>query len=134
MRLAAIAVPLLLAMAGSPALAENWRKAGSMGDVVGYVDTDDIKRDGDKVRFWTQIRYPEPQGLPSGHRFDRMAALVEIDCTAKTYRTLRTRANLGDRLVYSGKVRKDPLSPVRPGTNVDAQRRAVCLDDWGSVK
>lgn len=134
MRRAISAITLLLAMASAPARSENWRESSSMGDVVGYVDTDGIKRDGDKVRFWTEVRFPQPQTAPTGERFDRMAALVEINCRAKTYRHLRNRANLGDRLIYEGKVPKEPPEPVRPGTNADFELRAVCFDDWASGK
>ena len=133
MRRAIFVVPLLLALASSPALSETWRKSSSTGGGAGYIDTDAIERDGDNIRFWTEIRFPEAQAAPTGHRFDRMGALVEIDCREKTYRTLRNRANLGDRLIYQGKVPKDAPNPIRPGTNVDAQLRAVCFNDWSSA-
>jgi hypothetical protein len=132
MRCAISAFPLLLAMVSSPALAEKWREAASSGDVVGYIDTDAIKRKGDKIRFWSEVRFPEPQTAPTGHRFDRMAALIEVDCRAKTYRSLRNRANLGDRLIYEGKVANDSADPVTPGTNADVELRSVCFDDWPS--
>jgi hypothetical protein len=132
MKRALFALPLLLTAASAPALSENWRATGSTGGAVGYVDTDSVKRQGDEVRFWTEIRYSEPQSLPAGKLFDRMAALVEIDCRAKTYRSVRIRANLGGRLVHQGKIPNDRPDPVRPGTNIDAQMRAVCLGDWAS--
>jgi hypothetical protein len=130
MRSAIYVFPFLLALASAPASSENWRKSGSTGGAIGYIDTDSLKRDGDKIRFWTEVRLPEPQSAPSGERFDRMAALVEIDCRAKTYRNLKSRANLGDRLIHQGKVPKGAPDPVRPGTNIHVQLRAVCFDDW----
>jgi len=134
MRCAIFAITLLLAVASSQARSENWRESSSIDDVVGYIDTEGIKRHGDQVRFWMEVRFPEPQTAPTGHRFDRMAALVEINCRAKTYRHLRNRANLGDRLIYEGKVPNDPAEPVTPGTNADFELRAVCFDDWPSGK
>lgn len=133
MRSTISALGLLLAAASAPALSENWRKSSSMGDVVAYIDTDAIKRDGDKIRYWSEVRFPEPQKAPTGHRFDRMAALVEVNCRAKTYRNLRNRANLDGHLIYEGKV-KDSAEPVAPGTNIDAELRAVCFGDWSRGK
>ena len=78
------AFAFLLVTASSPALSENWRATGSSDGAVGYVDTDSVERKGDRIRFWTEIRLPEPKSTPTGHRFDRMAALVEIDCRATT--------------------------------------------------
>lgn len=132
MRHALSALAFSLAVASSPALSENWRATGSTDGAVGYIDTDSVKRKGDTIRFWTEIRLPEPKSVPTGERFDRMGALVEIDCRAKTYRNLRNRANLGDRLIHQGKVPNDSPDPVRPGTNIYAQMRAVCLDEWAS--
>lgn len=130
MRRALSVFPFLLAMASAPASAENWRASGSSDGAIGYIDTDSVKRNGDRIRFWTEIRLPEPHSAPSGERFDRMGALVEIDCRARTYRNLKGRANLGDRLIYQGKVANDAPDTVRPGTNIHAQMRAVCFDDW----
>ena len=131
MRRAISVFPIVLAVASVPASSETWRESGSTGGAIGYIDTDSLKRDGDKIRFWTEIRLPEPKSAPTGERFDRMGALVEIDCRAMTYRNLRNRAGLGDRLIYEGKVKEAP-DTVTPGTNIHAQLRAVCFDDWSS--
>jgi hypothetical protein len=132
MRCAISAFALLLAMVSSPASSENWRQLSGGGDAVGYIDTDAIKRNGDKVRFWREVRFPEPQTAPTGHRFDRMAALIEVSCRAKTFRYFRQRAKLGDRLIYDGKDPNDSAHAIRPGSTVDVELRAVCFNDWPS--
>ena len=132
MRLAIFAVPLLLAMASSPALSENWRQMGTIGDSVGYLDMDSIKKSGDKVRFWRDVRHPEPRTAPTGHRFDSNAVLIEVDCRAKQFRYLRQRAKLGDRVIYDAKDPNDSLQAIRPGSVIDAELRAVCFNDWPS--
>ncbi len=132
MRHSILAVPILLAMVSSPALSDNWRQMGTMGDSVGYIDIDSIKRSGDKVRFWRHVRSPEPQTAPTGHRFDSMAVLIEVSCRAKTFRYLRHRAKLGDRIFYDAKDPNDSLHAIRPGSAIDAELRAVCFNDWPS--
>jgi hypothetical protein len=134
MRLAIFAVPLLLSVASSPALSENWRRMGTVGDSAGYIDMDSIKRSGDKVCFWRDVRSPEPRAAPTGHRFDSSAVLVEVNCRAKVFRYLRLRAKLGDRVIYDAKDPNDSLHAVEPGSVVDTELRAVCLNDWPSAK
>ena len=134
MRARVIASSLLIMLSASPALAENWREVSNRDAVVSYIDADAIKRDGDKVRFWMELRLPQVQTAPTGERFDRMAAMVEINCRAKTYRSLRQRANLGDRLIHEGKSPVNSARAVTPGTPGDAELRAVCFDDWGSAE
>lgn len=134
MRHAIFTVPLLLATVSSPALSENWRQMGMIGDSVGYIDMDSIKRSGDKVRFWRDVRRPEPQTAPTGHRFDSSAVLIEVNCRAKEFRYLRQRAKLGDRLIYDAKDPNDSLQAIRPGSVIDAELRAVCFNDWPSDK
>lgn len=125
---------LLIMLPGSPVLAENWREVAKNGGVAGYIDMDAIKRDGDKVRYWLELRLPEAQTAPTGERFDRMAAMVEINCRTKSYLSLRNRANLGDRLIYKGKTPFAEVRTVQPGTPADAELRAVCFGDWASGK
>jgi hypothetical protein len=134
MRRAAFAVPLLLAMGISPALAENWRRMGTVGDSVGYVDRDSIKRSGDKVRFWRDVRSPEPQTAPTGDRFDSASVLIEVNCRTKTFRYLRQRAKLGGRVIYDAKDSDDSLQAMEPGSVIDTELRAVCFNDWPAGK
>jgi hypothetical protein len=131
MQRAISALPLLLAMVGSPAQSETWREVSKVGDTSGYIDTESIKRDGDKVRFRLDMRLFLPEGTRSGHRYDRIASTVEIDCREKTYRILRIGAKLGDRSVFGGKSPDKSVNPIRPGTTVDDEMRAVCSDEWG---
>jgi hypothetical protein len=121
-------------LSASPALAENWREVSNRDAVVSYIDADAIKRDGDKVRFWVEMRLPEAQTAPTGERFDRIAAMVEINCRTKSYLSLRNRANLGNRLIYQGKTPFASVRTVQPDTPAAAELRAVCFDDWASGK
>lgn len=134
MRKFIVVLALPLTLLSSPAPAAKWREVSKVGDVVGYIDTDAIKRDGDKVRFWVELRLPEARTAPTGERFDRMAAMVEINCRSKSYLSLRNRANLGDRLIYEGETPFAPVRTVQPGTPAEAELRAACFDDWGSGK
>lgn len=104
-----------------------------MNDVSGYIDTDRIEREGDKVRFWMELRLPAPKTAPTGQSFDRMSAMIEIDCRSKTYRNLRNAASLGDRTIHEGKSPDRSPRPVRPGTAAEDEMRAVCDNDWASA-
>lgn len=134
MRHAIFAVPLLLSTVSTPALSENWRQMGTVGSRVGYIDMDSIKRKGDKVRFWRDVRSPEPQTAPTGHRFDSAAVLIEVNCRAKRFRYLRQRAKLGDRIIYDAKDPDDSLHDILPGSVIDAELRAICFNEWPSDK
>lgn len=123
---------LSLVLVSSPALSETWRLVTKVGKVPGYIDTDSFKRDGDKVRFRLEVHLSEPQSAQSGHRFDRITSMVEIDCRGKTYRLVRIGAKLGDLSVFGGKSPDKSVNPVRPGTAADDEMRAVCSDHWPS--
>lgn len=130
MRGKVIALVLLVAMLGSPARSENWRPSSGTGEVIAYIDTDAIRRKGDEVRFWRQLRLPEPQTLPNGARFDRAAALFKANCRTMTFQSLRNRAHLGDRLLFDGKDDNHEIHTAEPGSNAEADLRAACFDDW----
>jgi hypothetical protein len=130
MRKFILVLALPLTLLASPALSENWRLVSKVADIPGYIDTDSLKRDGDKIRFRLEMRFPETQGTPAGRRYDRIASTVEIDCRAKTYRILRIGAKVGEISVFGGKSPDKSVNPVRPGTAVDDEMRAVCSDDW----
>lgn len=123
---------LSLVLVSAPALSQTWRQVSKVGQVLGYIDTDSLKRDGDKVRFRMEVRFPITQGTPAGRRYDRIASLVEIDCRVKTYRLLRIGAKVGEISVFGGKSPDRSANPIRPGTAADDEMRAVCSDQWPS--
>lgn len=121
---------LLVTMLASPAWSENWRPSSGTGEVIAYIDTDAIRRKGDEVRFWRQLRLPEPRTGPGGVRFDRAAALFKANCRTMTFQSLRNRASLGGRQVFDGKDDNDEIHQAEPGSNAEADLRAACFDDW----
>ncbi|MEA3051853.1 MAG: hypothetical protein QOG72_756 [Sphingomonadales bacterium] len=132
MRSGLLALALVIAGLGSPALPANWRQLSGGSDGGSYIDTDAITRKGDKSRYWREVRFPEPQTAPTGDRFNRMAALIEVNCRAKTFRYLRQRANLGDVVIYDEKDQDDSRQAIEPGSYVHAELRAVCFGEWPS--
>lgn len=130
MRTIVIALGVSVAMLGSPARAENWRASSGAGEVTAYIDTDAIRRKGDEVRFWRQLRWPEPQTLPNGARFDRASALFKANCRTMTFQSLRNRMSLGSRQLFDGKDDNDEIHKAEPGSNAEADLRAACFDDW----
>jgi hypothetical protein len=120
----------LLAMLASPARAENWRPSSGTGEIIAYIDSDAIRRKGDEVRFWRQLRWPEPQTLPNGARFDRATALYKGNCRTMTFQSLRNRMHLGDRLLFDGKDDNHEIHSAEPGSNGEADMRAACFGEW----
>src|SRR3954469_15874164 len=125
-----VALALLLALAGSPAVSANWRASSSTQEIVAYIDTDAIQRKGQEVWFWRELRWPEPQILDNGFRYDRMAARFKANCITMTFVSLRNRANLGDRVLFEAKDDNDEIHIAEPGSNAEADLRAACFDDW----
>ena len=134
MRSAKLIFGLSLALSSSMAQSENWRVSSSGNGAVAYIDTDSIQPKGDRVRFWRELRWPEPQLMPSGTSYDRLAGLFEADCRARTLRSLRNRLRLGTRVVFDAKDRNDAPDVMKPGSNGETDLRAACFNEWKSGK
>lgn len=125
-----LAVAALLApVAAASAQAPEWRLASSDGDNQAFIDTASIRRDGDKVRFWREIRTPEPVTLEGGLRFDRLGSLGEVDCRARTRRTLELYAKLDGEEIARGEDTGE-VEPIVPASTGETEMRAVCLGEW----
>lgn len=127
----AAAVAAALVTLGFPASAQQqgWRPASSNGEQRAYIDTASIRRDGDLVRFTREIRMGRIHQFGSGARYDILGALMEVDCRARTLRSLEGYLKLGDAVVLREEG-DGGMEPVRPGTTADTDLRAVCFDDW----
>jgi hypothetical protein len=129
MKASALALGIAVLAAAAPAQAETWRSSSSGMGAVAYIDTDSIRRDGDRVSFWREVRWPEARTLDSGGRFDRIAARYEGDCRAMTLRPIEIRAKLAGEIVFSGDSTAEVETPP-PGTNGHTDLRAACFGDW----
>jgi hypothetical protein len=127
MRGGIVALALLVGLTGSPALSAKWRASSSKDEIVAYIDTDAIRRKGDQVSFWRELRWPGPQTLGNGVRYDRMAALFRANCRSMTFRSLR------NRLLFDAKDDNDEIHIAEPGSNGEADLRAACFGDWKTV-
>jgi len=125
----ALGLAVAILAAAGPAGAETWRSASSGLGATAYIDTDSIRRDGDRISFWRELRWREVRALDSGRRFDRLAALYEGDCRAMTLRPIEIRARLGETVVLSGRSGGEVENPP-PGTNGHTDLRAACFGDW----
>jgi len=129
---------LILALAGLMAAATtaaaqqaDWRPVGNPEDSF-WIDAASIVREGNRVRYWHESRRAEPtQGGPGGP-YDRIGGRMEIDCRARTIRTLEMYTKLGDRTNYSSPASGEGLRPeaIPPGRSAEADLRAVCLNEW----
>jgi hypothetical protein len=120
----------LAAVAGSSAVAvEDWRPSSSAGEARAYIDTETIRREGDLVHFWRDLRWGEPRSFSNGTRYDRFVTEYRGDCRARTLRSLSVLVKLGDELVLT--IDEDgELESVRPGSTADVDLRAACFGEW----
>lgn len=125
----AIAIAACALAAASTAQGETWRVSSANDGARGYIDTDSIVREGGRVRFWREVRWPKPRTLDDGVVFDRLAALYEADCAGNTLRTLRIRAGLGERTLSEGQA-DGTTETVRPGSTGYIDLRSACFDEW----
>jgi hypothetical protein len=128
-----IARILIVALGGlaaaAPAQAENWRASSSDGTVAAFIDTDTIRRDGDRVSFRRELRWPEVRMLGSRLRYNRLLALYEGDCRAMTLRSISVSAKLDDVVVLSGEGSGE-IEQARRGTTAEVDLRSACFGEW----
>lgn len=129
MRIGPLTFTVLSCVAASPALAENWRASSHGQGIVAYIDVDSIKKKGDRVTFWRELRFPDVRSLSFNVRYDRMAALYQADCKAMTLRSTKIRVSLGDQVAFKHGG-KGELEVAGPGTTAEIDLRSVCLNDW----
>ncbi|HEX8192156.1 MAG TPA: surface-adhesin E family protein [Allosphingosinicella sp.] len=120
---------LLLLLAPAPAVAETWRAASGANGARAYIDVDSITRDGDRVFFLREVRWPEPMTLQGGLRIDRILARYEGDCRANTLRALSLTAKLGAAVIASND-KPDEIERAEPGTAGGDDLRSACFNEW----
>lgn len=117
--------------AASAAQAENWRASSQTQQAKGYIDTDSIQRDGDRVLFWREVRWPEPRSLEDGSRFDRMAARYDGNCRTMTLQSKAIRVKLGDRIILSADEAGE-MESAEPGSTAETDMLSACFGEWPS--
>ena len=124
-------VVLAAALAAAPAQAENWRASSSTAEAAAFIDTDSIRRDGDRVSFRREVRFNAARVLQGEHRFDRLRTLYEADCKAMTLQSVDISARLGAQVLFSAAERGD-VETAKPGSTAEIDLRAACHDQWPS--
>ena len=120
---------IAIGMLGSPAQAENWRPSSAAGDAVAFIDVDSIRREGDQVLFWREVRWPTPRTLDGGLRYDRIGELYEASCRNMTLRSTALRVKLGEQVVFSHNAPRDTENATA-GSNAETDIRSACFDEW----
>ncbi len=93
-----------------------------------FVDTETIKDENGKVRFWQGHVFYTQQPLPSGKTYIRVSILRVVDCRDNTDSTSEAvfygaDGSIVDRYSAGGQAR---FSPVGPDTISDAVLKFVC--------
>lgn len=117
----------------SAAAAENWRASSTDAVATAYIDIDSIRRDGARVSFWRELRWPQVRTLGTGLRYNRLGSLYEADCEAMTLRSITVRANLDENVVLSGEGSRE-TEQARPGTTAETDLRSVCFGEWPAAR
>lgn len=124
-----VAGAMAVALPPGGAEAANWRASSGDSQARAYIDTDSIRREGERVSFWRELRWPEVRTLGDGTRYNRLGSLYEADCAAMTLRSITVRANLDENVVLSGEGSRE-LEQARPGTTAETDLRSVCFGEW----
>ena len=120
---------LAAALAASPAAAENWRASSKTSEAAAFIDTDSIRRDGERVSFRREVRFAKPRVLQNEQRFDRLRTLYEADCKAMTLQSVDISARLGEQLLFSAAERGD-VETAKPGSTAETDLKAACHNQW----
>jgi hypothetical protein len=104
----------LASFIATPAIAQQWQMAARAGPVTGFVDRASVRRTGNRVRYWAELRYATPQtgGTVRFERvaylqdvatihFDRVQYYQEADCIERRYRVLRSISWFERRMVQA---------------------------------
>jgi hypothetical protein len=113
----------------TPAFAENWRLAAGNDTAREYVDVESIVRNGNRVRFTRETRFPSLQSIESVPNFDRLLTLHAGDCGARSLQRLQITAKRGTEVV--GTFEGDrAIEAAEPGSIAAGILSAVCDNDW----
>ena len=111
-----------VAMLAVPALAQNWVQVGRDQEVVHYVDSASLVRDGDVVRVTKRAVYNDPQRIgdtPGLATIAELVGVVEDDCKLGQHRVISIRLQSEDGTVIwsSGDMRRiwESIEPDSPG-------------------
>jgi hypothetical protein len=124
-------VMMLLLLVSTNVFATDWVKAGENDKFTNYVDSQSIRRDGNKVRAWTLDDYKSGQVLADNKtRYLSTVARQEFDCFEDTVRTFdrhgySEKMGTGD-IVISSQNLTEPAVSLPPGSMGATVFKAVC--------
>ncbi len=115
-------VAVAAAMLASPAGAQTWVEVGRDQEVVHYVDSTALIRDGDIVRVTKRAVYHDPQPIgdtPGLPLIAESMGVVESDCKLTQHRVISIRllGTDGTAIWSSGDMRRvwESIEPDSPG-------------------
>jgi hypothetical protein len=121
MRMIMLVAAVMAAMVATPAAAESWRLTAENDDTVMFVDTDSVRRDGDRVRVVTMtVVLPARPG-----EFDRVVAAMDINCSASRYTVVEASMYDGSRLLDSTRT-PWPERTLTPNTIINDTAQSAC--------
>jgi hypothetical protein len=130
MRPSHLAFALFLAAIPGIAAAAEWRLAASADAADSHVDAASIRRAGDQVSFWREIRYRDVQtNAGNGIRFNIFSILQVADCATMTHSMLKVQVRLGD-LAVDSYTPEPETEHASPDSVMEGVLRSVCFDEW----
>ncbi|MBM3485022.1 MAG: hypothetical protein FJX67_00080 [Alphaproteobacteria bacterium] len=98
----AIVAGVVLAVAATPAAAQQWEVVGEDSDGKIYLDTPGVRIAGDVKTAWTRIVYREPKAV-GDKKAEARQLLAHFDCKAGTAAALR-------EIVYGDEKKREVLT------------------------
>ena len=117
-------VPALLLVVAARLEAAEWRlvltdEQEDLGRILAFADVSDIRREGETLHFWLDMRIERPPVTADGSR-----ARIEADCGRLSYRASHASYYVGDRWLKPGP--DEPFQVTAPGTNMNVLLGNMC--------
>ena len=123
---------MLMLLVSTNVLAVDWVKIVENDAVTGYIDTQSIRRNGNKVRAWTLKNYKSGQVGAANNKI-YLSAIIrsEYDCFEDTKRDIDIYAYSGTMgagdIVFSAPNITKPAISAPPESDIEAVLKMVCV-------
>ena len=121
---------MLMLLVSTNVFAVNWVEVGSgTFDSISYVDSESIRKDGNKIRAWILVDFNSVQ-VDDAKRYWSVLYRVEFDCFEGTSRMIDTykyseKMKYGD-IVFSATNLTNPATSDIPGSIGEATLKVAC--------
>jgi Domain of unknown function (DUF4124) len=111
-------------------IVKEWEKISVSDDRALYMDSDTLRKNGDKVKMWVLSDFNTAQETGGGKQFSSIKAQFESDCKLEQYRTVSSiyhSGNMGNGNVIQSFNIPTIFEPVPPASIAETLWKIACL-------